>query len=192
MLKVGLTGGIGSGKSIVAKVFENIGVPVYYSDLRAKHIMMNDVIIKEQIIQLLGFEAYEDNSINKTFIASKIFTDTSLLKKLNNIVHPAIKCDFLLWADIQKFKFVIQESAILFESKAYEYMDCSMMVFAPLEVRINRVIERDSLTRSEVEKRIANQMADEEKLKLADYAINNFKDYLVVPQVLTIYKALFN
>lgn len=190
MLKVGLTGGIGSGKSTVARVFETIGVPVYYSDLRAKQIMVDNQDVKSKIIDLLGKEAYQNTELNKVYIASKIFTDSVLLSSLNKIVHPAVRVDFLEWTASQIAPFVIHEAAILFESKANQYMDCSIMVFAPIEVRIARVIERDRLTKAEVDNRVANQMNDEEKMKLADFVINNYSDNLLVPQVVDIYNKL--
>ena len=170
---IGITGGIGSGKSFVSNLFEDLGVPCYNSDLKAKELMVSDLKLKSSIINLLGEQAYEGNSLNRQYISSKVFNDKSLLNSLNNIVHPIVKTDFYNWVNTRSSLFVLKESAILFETGSYLECDKTILVTAPIDVRINRVIKRDNVTKSQVESRIKNQWKDEQKKPLADYIIKN-------------------
>ncbi len=170
---IGITGGIGSGKSFVSNLFEDLGVPCYNSDLKAKELMVSDLKLKSSIINLLGDQAYEGNSLNRQYISSKVFNDKSLLSSLNNLVHPIVKTDFYNWVNTRSSLFVLKESAILFETGSYLDCDKTILVTAPIDVRINRVIKRDNVTKTQVESRIKNQWKDEQKKPLADYIIKN-------------------
>ncbi|WP_405397304.1 dephospho-CoA kinase [Maribacter sp. Asnod2-G09] len=173
MIIIGLTGGIGSGKSTVATMFKKLGVPVYDSDQRAKYLMNTSKVIHDQLVALLGEEAFKDGTLNRSYIAGKVFNDAELLAKLNNIVHPVVRQDFIDWSNDQDANYVIQETALLFENKAQELYDDVILVTAPKEVRINRVLDRDNTTREQVEARMNNQLDDETKLELANYVIEN-------------------
>ncbi len=170
---VGLTGGIGSGKSTVAKMFAALGAPVYNSDLEAKKLMNTDDRIKKQLITLFGANAYEEGTLNRGYIASKVFADAELLEKLNNIVHPAVRTHFMVWAKAQKFPYVIQETALIFENGMQSFYDKVILVTAPLETRVNRVVQRDNVSREDVVQRVNNQLDDGEKKEKSDYVIEN-------------------
>ncbi|APA66148.1 dephospho-CoA kinase [Maribacter sp. 1_2014MBL_MicDiv] len=173
MKVVGLTGGIGSGKSTVSKMFLELGVPVYNSDERAKKLMNTSAEIKNQIIAFLGEESYHEEKLNRAYIAKKVFNDTTLLAQLNAIVHPVVREDFLKWTGEQEYCYVIQETALLFENNAQHLYDSIILVTAPKEERISRVVRRDNGTREQVIARMNNQMDDEEKLNLSDFVIEN-------------------
>lgn len=173
MKVVGLTGGIGSGKSTVAKMFLELGVPVYNSDERAKKLMNTSAEIKNQIIAFLGKESYHEEKLNRAYIAKKVFNDTTLLAQLNAIVHPVVREDFLKWTGEQEYCYVIQETALLFENNAQHLYDSIILVTAPKEERISRVVSRDNGTREQVIARMNNQMDDEGKLNLSDFVIEN-------------------
>lgn len=170
---IGLTGGIGSGKSTVGSMFKELGVPVYNSDERAKQLMNTSKEIRKQLLELFGEDAYLNEGLNRPFIAEKVFKDSTLLTKLNNIVHPAVRKDFSSWAESHEAPYVIQETALLFENKTQEFYDKTILVTAPKEVRIQRVLARDNTTREQILARMENQLNDFEKLKLADYTIEN-------------------
>ena len=172
---VGLTGGIGSGKTTIASMFKNLGIPVYIADDRAKSLMSNSNALKVQIQQLLGEEAYKDNRLNRPFIAEKVFKNKNLLEELNAIVHPAVKDDFVAWRKLQESPYVIKEAAILFENGSYKECDYMILVTAPLLLRIQRVRKRDSITEEAVMDRINNQWGDARKISLADAVIENIK-----------------
>ena len=173
MIVIGLTGGIGSGKSTVAAMFKELGIPVYDSDQRAKYLMNTSKIINKQLVALLGEEAYEEGKLNRPFIAEKVFNDSELLAELNNIVHPVVRQDFIDWTKEQDSCYVIQETALLFENKSQDLYDDVILVTAPKEVRIERVLSRDNSTRAQVEARMNNQLDDEIKLELANFIIEN-------------------
>ncbi|MFD0861889.1 dephospho-CoA kinase [Sungkyunkwania multivorans] len=173
MMVVGLTGGIGSGKTTVAVMFEKLGVPIYIADVEAKKLMNEEEDVKHKVIELLGPEAYVEGELNRSYIASKVFFDKELLVRLNNIVHPAVGDHFDRWKEKQKAPYVIKEAAVLFENDAYKLCDKIITVMAPVEVRISRVLERDDTTRDAIEARISNQWTDEEKTALSDYVIHN-------------------
>ncbi|MDP2386645.1 MAG: dephospho-CoA kinase [Bacteroidota bacterium] len=191
MKTIGLTGGIGSGKSTVARIFEVMGVPVYYSDDRAKE-MYYVPEIKEKVIALLGKEAYlSDHQIDKKFIANKIFSNTDLLQQINNIIHPAVKKDFAEWATTkQGHIFVLKESALLFETGIYKTLDASILVVSPEQLRAKRIAKRDNLTEAEVITRFKSQMNDEQKIPLATYIIHNDEECSLIEQTLKIKEAL--
>ncbi|SHJ04589.1 dephospho-CoA kinase [Aquimarina spongiae] len=173
MKVVGLTGGIGSGKSTIAKMFEDLGVAVYIADIEAKKLMNEDPAVKKEITDLFGEEAYRNNTLNRPFIANIVFNDSTQLEKLNAIVHPAVADHFDKWKDRQNGNYVIKEAAILFENGGYKQCHHTILVVAPLELRISRVLNRDQSTRDEVLSRIKNQWDDDQKIPLADFVIQN-------------------
>ena len=173
MKVVGLTGGIGSGKSTIARMFEDLGVAVYIADIEAKKLMNEDPTVKKEITDLFGEEAYRNNTLNRPFIANIVFNDSTQLEKLNAIVHPAVADHFYRWKDRQNGNYVIKEAAILFENGGYKQCDHTILVVAPLELRISRVLNRDQSTRDEVLSRIKNQWDDDQKIPLADFVIQN-------------------
>lgn len=190
MLKVGLTGGIGSGKSTVAAVFEMLGVPVYYSDQHAKSLMISDKI-RELIVAEFGEQSYDRcGKLNRVFLAKTVFSDSEKLRRLNSIVHPVVAADFLEWASRQQSEIVLQEAAILIESGAYRDMDCIIVVEAPLETRIQRVIKRDGVSFDDVKHRIDAQMSDEKRLSYADFTIIADSTQLLLPQIVRIKEKL--
>lgn len=173
MRLIGLTGGIGSGKSTVAKMFAALGVPVYNSDAEAKLLMGNSKKVKKAIIELFGDEAYLEGVLNRDFIAKKVFSDKELLKQLNAIVHPAVKDHFESWVEKQKYPYVIQEAAIIFENGLQDRYDAVVLVAAPKETRLQRVMERDNVDEHQVLSRMANQWDEADKMALATYVIKN-------------------
>jgi dephospho-CoA kinase len=183
-LKIGITGGIGSGKTYVAQIFMKMGVPIYFADDRAKWLMNNNVTIIKKVHQLFGPNAYNNDSLNRAYIANKIFKNKFLLEKLNSIVHPAISIDFNLWLDSQKTPYVIKEAALLIESGSYIDLDAILTIDAPLGVRIKRAAYRDKQSKKEIEKRITNQLANSTKVKVADFVINNDGYTPLLPQVI--------
>ncbi|MBW4891370.1 dephospho-CoA kinase [Mucilaginibacter sp. HMF5004] len=190
MLKVGITGGIGSGKTTVSKVFEVLGVPVFYADDHAKRVMVEDQILINAIKQEFGEESYfDDGSLNRKYISNIVFNDAAKLEKLNAIVHPATFRAFDTWVEqVGNVPYILKEAALLFEAASYKLCDKAIMVYAPLETRLNRVTRRDGITKEEVLSRNARQMPDEEKIKLADYTIINDDTALVIPQVLALHQ----
>ncbi len=170
---VGLTGGIGSGKSTVAQMFRDLGVPVYDSDKEAKSLMVNAPALKSAIIDLLGDNAYTGKTLNRSYIAELVFKDTGLLQKLNKIVHPAVRQHFLKWANEQSAPYVIQETALIFENGVQDNYSATILVTAPLEMRLKRVMERDGVAKQVVLERMKNQMDDNQKIDLAQFCIEN-------------------
>ena len=170
---IGLTGGIGSGKTSVAKLLEAKGFPVYYSDTEAKNIVNKDMVLKEKIIALLGPKAYKDDLYNKKYVGEKVFNDALLLQQLNELIHPAVKLDFQNWIASQNSEFVFKETALLFELKLN--LDCykSLLVTADDNLRIKRTMDRDHKTYREIEAIMQNQMPEKDKIRLADYIIYN-------------------
>ena len=170
---IGITGGIGSGKSEVSNILRNLGFGVYITDTEAKRIMQQDATIKKQIISLFGQEAYTDSRLNNKTIADKVFNNKPLLQQLNDIVHPAVKNDLLSWCEQQTEAIAFVESAILFESGFDRFCSSTIAVVSPMEIRLQRTSQRDNCSRKEVERRINNQMSDQEHIRLATYTINN-------------------
>jgi len=170
---VGLTGGIGSGKSTVATMFGEYGVPIYNSDEEAKKIMGQSHVIKKKIIALLGEESYQNGKLQRDYISQKVFKDAKLLQALNAIVHPAVREHFIAWTKKQRSEYVIQEAAIIFENGTRDFYDCVILVTAPMEIRIKRVVERDGVDPEKVMERIRSQWDDARKIALADFVIEN-------------------
>ena len=192
MLKVGITGGIGSGKTTVCKIFEQLGIPVYYADERAKHLMVQDAEVIQQLKHLFGEQTYlADGQLNRAHLASIVFQDKKKLAQLNNIVHPAVYRDGDKWHSQQLGKpYTLKEAALLFEGEGHKYLDKIITVFAPKALRIDRVMQRDEVAREAVEARIANQLPDIDKLNKADYIIINNGQQPLLPQVLSIHRQL--
>jgi dephospho-CoA kinase len=173
MLKIGLTGGIGTGKSTVAKMFASKGVPVYDSDIRAKKLMSSDQDLVKELTATFGDDVFVNRELNKSYLSSIVFNSYIELKKLNDIVHPFVAKDFQKWSSSQNSEFIIKEAAILFESGAYLNVDKIILVSCPLSVRIQRVSQRDGISEEEIMKRVNNQMMQTEKAALSDYIIDN-------------------
>lgn len=191
---IGITGGIGSGKTTVAKIFNILGIPVYSADDRAKWLMANDSDLKSQIISYFGRESYfEDGSLNRSYLASSVFNDEKKVSLINSLVHPAVKKDFEQWVLEQDSPYVMKEAALLFESGSYKDLDKVINVSAPLKIRINRVILRDpQRSENQINDIINKQMPDEEKNLKADYVIKNSDNRLLIPQVMQIHHELLN
>lgn len=170
---VGLTGGIGSGKSTVAKMFEALGVPVYYADYEAKKLMNTSLTIKNKLLESFGAETYISEKLNRKFLANLVFNNKEKLAQLNAIVHPEVNKHFKDWVKKQTSKYVIQENAIIFENDKQGDFDAIITVTAPLEVKINRVMARDSITKENVLARMNNQWNDEDKILHSHYVIHN-------------------
>lgn len=170
---VGLTGGIGSGKTTITKFFEELGVPIYIADVEAKALMKRSKIIKRKLIQLFGKDAYIKNELNKPLIASIIFSDKEMLEKMNAIIHPRVARHFEKWVKKQDSPYVINEVAILFENNTYKKYDYIITVVAPEKLRIERVILRDNSTPEKVKAIIDNQLSDAEKIEKSDFVIEN-------------------
>lgn len=190
MLKIGLTGNIGAGKSTVSKVFAAMGVPVFDADIHGRQILSTNLEVQKQIIALLGDEVYDGNQPNRALIASKVFKNDSLLKSLNAIVHPAVGKAYDAWLAHQKSDMVIREAAILIEAGTYKDLDYIVLVTCPEEERVRRVMKRDQISEEQVRERIRKQMPEEEKKKWAKFEIVNDGSHLVVPQVLEVYQKM--
>ena len=173
MRHVGLTGGIGSGKSTIAEYFKALGIPVYSSDARAKDLMESNGQLKVELIRLFGDKAYVKDCLNRRYIAELVFSNPELLDRLNTLVHPVVRADFMAWANLQNAPYVIQEAAVLFENGGYKNFDYTILVKAPLEERVRRVMVRDGVSREAVLSRIQNQWSDAQKEPLADFVIEN-------------------
>lgn len=183
MTKLGITGGIGSGKSIVSAYLQHAGIPVYNCDNEAKRLMVEDINLVEAIRSLLGAEAYVDGVLNRTFIAQCIFGNSGLLKQMNSIVHPAVIADFKRWSLSQHLPVVAMETAILFESGFDRIVDSIINVSADEETRIQRAIQRDGAPRTVVENRIKNQMDEKQRVSLSHFVIDNNDNVALTPQI---------
>jgi dephospho-CoA kinase len=188
-LHLGITGGIGSGKSTVCHIFSTLGIPIYYADERAKWLMTHDLDLIKGIKTLFGEEAYlKDGSLNRKLISAQAFGQPALLAQLNALVHPAVGKDGLKWQAEQSSPYTLKEAALMYESGSHKTLDKIIVVTAPLELRIARVMARDQVEREAVEKRIAQQMPEEEKIKRADYLIHNDGEHSLVQQVYAIHQ----
>jgi dephospho-CoA kinase len=193
MLKVGVTGGIGSGKTLVCRIFEVLGIPIYYADIQAKKIMESDPHIRDGLVGLFGSAVINDNKINREYLASIIFNNNDALISVNNLVHPAVRRDFTEWAlSMSEQDYIIEEAAILFESGIYRLLDFNIAVSAPEEMRIKRVIMRDNASRESVLSRLKNQMTENERNSLADAVIFNDESDLLIPQVIKVHNRILN
>lgn len=173
MVVVGLTGGIGSGKTTILKFFESFGIPIYIADDEAKALMNRSKVIKRKLIQLFGESAYIDGKLNRTYLASKIFNDKSLLSKMNAIVHPKVASHFKRWLNKQNAPYVIKEAAIIFENNLENQYDYIITVVADEHLRIERVMKRDNASVEKIKSIISNQLPDSEKIKKSDFVITN-------------------
>jgi dephospho-CoA kinase len=192
MIKVGITGGIGSGKTLICKIFEKLGAPVFYADQEAKKILNKDRQVIEKIKHTFGQEIYDKNGINKANLANIIFNDSEALDKINGIVHPVVKDYFKEWLNTVDYPYAIEEAAILLETGSHQDLDYTILVYAPRELRISRAMQRDGATRTDIENRMKNQIADEEKFKKVNYVIYNDDSRMIIPQVLEIHEQLMN
>lgn len=189
-IKVGLTGGIGSGKSVVARIFENLGIPVYYADQAAKNLYTTDPDLKKAILTEFGEDAYADGQLNRKYIASVVFSSPEKLELLNSLVHPATLRDAERWLSSQTTTYAVKEAALIFESGSHRDLDLVIGVFAPPYLRIKRVMERDDISEEEVRKRMDNQIEDRIKMKLCDFIVHNDEKQLLIPQVLEIHQKI--
>lgn len=191
MTKVGITGGIGSGKSTVCRVFTILGIPVFEADVVAKQLQSTDAGIRSQLIALFGPSVYlPDLTIDRKYLASIVFNDPSLLLQLNAIIHPVVRKTFFEWCERQQSPYVLLEAAILYESGFYKMMDKVIVVSTDQDQRIQRVMKRDGTTQEQVLQRIGNQWTDEQRNKLADFVIHNNDNELIIPQIVEIDKKL--
>jgi dephospho-CoA kinase len=198
VIKIGLTGGIGSGKTTVAKIFELLGIPVYYADDAARRIMNDDEELKGAIQKQFGEEAYSNGELNRGYLSAKVFTDPSQLEILNSLVHPATIRDAAQWMTQQftesggKTSYAIKEAALIFESGSAQQLDYVIGVSAPAQLRIKRAMERNHLSYDEVQQRMNKQLDENMKMKLCDFVIFNDEEHLLIPQVLELHKKLLS
>lgn len=191
MLKIGVTGNIGAGKTQVCQIFELLDIPIYYADPRAKSLMVRDVVLVEAIKSLLGEQAYlDDGQLDRKYISSIVFGNKEKLERLNGLVHPAVARDFESWSGQQKTPYCIKEAALLYEAGSYKQLDKTILVIADEEVRLKRVMARDGFPEEQIRARMDNQMAQEEKIKLADFILDNNGKKGLVGQVLGLHQVL--
>jgi dephospho-CoA kinase len=191
MLKVGITGGIGSGKTTVCKIFEVLGIPVFYADAVAKQIMVTDLLLMEGIVAAFGKESYtSDGRLNNKHIANIVFENKNALDQLNQLVHPAVFRAFDTWEQnmTAAVPYTLKEAALLFESGSYQMCDVNILVTAPLKTKLDRVMQRDQVTEAQVLARMDKQFTDEQKINLADHLINNTEDQSLILQVLKLHQ----
>ncbi len=193
MIKIGITGGIGSGKSTICKIFETLEIPIYYADISAAVIVNKNLQVKSQLTAKFGEDLYEFGMLDRKKLSSIIFNNSEALAFVNSLIHPAVKLDYENWLGNNKLApYTLKEAAILFESGAHTQVDKIICVYAPQDIKIQRVINRESITHNEVMRRILSQMPDEEKMKRSDFVIYNDNVQLVLPQVLKIHNLLTN
>lgn len=188
MLKIGLTGGIGSGKSVVARIFAVLGIPVYYADDEAKKLMNTDKDLKAAILKHFGEKSYREGELDRKYLARVVFNDTQKLELLNSLTHPATIQHAAGWIKRQTAPYIIKEAALLFESGAAKLLDKVIGVYAPEAIRLRRVMERDQVKAEEVLQRMSRQMNEEKKMKLCDFVIVNDEKQPVIPQVLSLHE----
>jgi len=190
VLRVGLTGGIGSGKSTVAQIFEVLGIPVYYADVAAKKIMNEDEGVRSAITNIFGEQAFENNILDRKYISSIVFSDPAKLQQLNALVHPATKKNSDAWMREQTSPYAIHEAALIFEAKVSDRLDLVIGVSSPIELRIKRAMGRDKVSREEVLKRMEQQLDEKVKMSKCDFVLINDEQQLLIPQVLTLHEKL--
>jgi len=188
MLRIGITGGIGSGKSTVAGIFSVLGIPVYNSDDASKRLMAEDENLKRNIIASFGESSYVNGMLNRKYLAAQVFEDSKKLALLNSLVHPATINDARQWMEKQKSVYVIKEAALIFESGSNEFLDFVIGVQSPRELRIERALKRDNVTREEIEARMKLQMDEDEKMKRCNFIIVNDEQQMLIPQVLSLHE----
>ena len=194
MLEIGITGGIGSGKTTITKIFQLLGIPIYYADDRAKQIMVENMDLVKKIKELFGPESYTNKGeLNREHLASIVFKNNEMLEKLNAIVHPAVWSDGQRWNKIQEKKgvpYTLKEAALIFESGGDQFLDKVICVSSPIELRIKRVMKRDNSKRADVMQRIKKQLPDELKMEKSDFIIFNDGTHSLIPQILKIHKKI--
>ena len=190
MVRVGLTGGIGSGKSTVAQIFEVLGIPVYYADISAKKLMNEDAELRLAITAIFGEQAYVNNTLDRKYISSIVFSDPAKLQQLNALVHPATKKDGEAWMQQQTSPYAIHEAALIFEAKVSDRLDLVIGVSSPMELRIKRAMGRDKINRDEVLKRMDQQLEEEIKMSKCDFILINDEQQLLIPQILELHQKL--
>jgi dephospho-CoA kinase len=188
MKKIGLTGGIGSGKSTVAHIFEVLGIPVYYADAASKRIMNENEELKDKIKKAFGEQAYSNGELNRKYLSEQVFNDSQKINLLNSLVHPATIKDALKWMQTQKTPYIIKEAALIFESGSNKDLDYVIGVKSPRDIRIKRAMARDNITAEQVEARMDKQMNEEEKIRLCDYVIVNDEQQMLISQVLALHE----
>lgn len=191
-LKIGITGGIGSGKSTVCSIFSHLGVPVYNADIRAKQLMQEDEELKKKLRLAFGWDVYDkDGVLDRAYLAKIVFNNPPQLQILNKIVHPAVFDDYDEWVKEQALAghpYSIKEAALLIETESYKQLDKLIVVTCPIDIRLERITKRDNIRREEVLKRIENQLSDKERLKHADFVIKNATNYSLIEQVLELHQ----
>lgn len=191
MLRIGITGGIGSGKTTVAKIFEVLGVPVYYADDAAKRLMNEDKDLQQKIIENFGSDIFENNQLNRSLLASQVFNNPEKLALLNSLVHPVTIADAAKWMTQHNDQpYALKEAALIFESGAQNHLDYIIGVHSPYKLRLQRVMQRDNLTKEAVEARMAKQMDETKKMNLCNFIISNDEVALLIPQVLELHKKI--
>ncbi|HFS68049.1 MAG TPA: dephospho-CoA kinase [Flavobacteriia bacterium] len=190
MLTVGLTGGIGSGKTTVAKMFEDLGIPVYYADDEGKKLMYKSKYIKRKLTEKFGNKVYENEQLNRPYLANIIFNDKNALKYVSKIVHPRVAQHFKRWLKKQNTPYAIQENAILFENDTAKNFDKIILVTAPIDTKIDRVIKRDNTSKEQVLSRMNNQLSDNDKISKSDFTINNTDKIKTQDQVKKIHQQI--
>ena len=187
MFKIGITGGIGSGKTTICKIFESLGIPVYYADLEARRLIQEHPALIDGYRKLFGEKAFVHGKLNRSHVANMIFHDPELVSKVNALVHPVVREDFLQWSRQQNAPYVIEEAAVLLESGGNHFLDKIILVSAPEEIRIARVVQRDGINEEDVARRMKHQWNDDKKRQLCNFEITADDNHLVVPQVLKIH-----
>jgi len=188
MLRIGITGGIGSGKSTVADIFNVLGIPVYSSDDASKRLMVEDKDLKKNIIESFGEESYVNGILNRKYLAAQVFNDSQKIALLNSFVHPATINDARRWTEKQNTAYTIKEAALIFESGSDKFLDYVIGVKSPVDLRVTRAMTRDNVTREQVEARMKLQMDEDEKMKRCDFIIINDEQQMLIPQVLLLHK----
>lgn len=192
MKQVGLTGGIGSGKTYVSRVFAKLGIPVFNSDIQAKKLMSSNSILINSLKQKFGDDIYNKNKINRERIRNIIFKDQNALKLINDIVHPFVNQNFNDWTNNQDADYVVKEAAILFETGGHKLLDCNILVYSPVNLNIERVMLRDKLDKDKVIEIINSQASFDEVKKKADYVIYNDQEDFILPQIIKIHNQILN
>lgn len=189
MVVIGITGGIGSGKSTICKLFNLLGIPVYNADQAAKALMTSNETLKKQLVETFGANVFEANQqINRAYLANLVFNHPEKLAQLNQLVHPAVLADFKCWIEKQNAPYVVKEAALLFESESYKQCKYTILVESPMELRLERIMRRDKSTKEQIQARIQHQLPDAEKAKLADYLLLNDEKNLLIPQVMALHQ----
>jgi dephospho-CoA kinase len=189
ILKIGITGGIGAGKTTVSKIFSLLGIPVYYADERAKYILQHNEEVKQLVTGHFGEKAYKNGKLNNSFLSKEVFNNDDKLAKLNSFVHPQVKQDFEEWVKMRNSPYILKEAALLYEAGSNKDLDKIIVVFSPIDKRIKRILTRDpDRTEASIKSIMQKQMPDDEKVKIADYVIYNDDTQLLIPQVIKLHQ----